>query len=136
MTLTVALLSFGLITLFALGVEIMYTYATQGIGFGFSSNRPAVNLSPLGRRIGRAYTNQAESAAYIVPILAAGAVMELATPLAQTAALVIVAGRAWFVLFYYTGLPFVRLIGFLGGSMGTLVVAVLLVQGLMAAVPA
>lgn len=126
MSLTLALVVFGAITLFALGVEIMYTYATQGIGFGFSSNRPLVEKTPLGLRIARAYANQAESAAYIVPILAAGTLSGLDSQLAQNAALAIVAGRAWFVLFYYTGLPFVRLVGFLGGSMGSLVLVALL----------
>lgn len=132
LTMTAALLGFGAITLFALGVEIMYTYATQGIGFGFSSNRPPVDLSPLGRRIARAYANQAEAAAYVVPVLGAAALLGVNTPAAQLAAAAIVAGRAWFVLFYYTGLPFVRLIGFLGGSMGTLVVAIVTVQAMLA----
>ncbi|MFQ6552669.1 MAPEG family protein [Aestuariibius insulae] len=131
-SMTAALLGFGAVTLFALGIEIMYTYATQGIGFGFSSNRPAVTLSPLGRRIGRAYVNQVEAAAYVVPVLAAAAFLGVNSPAAQLAAMAIVAGRAWFVLFYYTGLPFVRLIGFLGGSMGTLVVAILTAQAVLA----
>lgn len=127
MTLSLALVAFGAITLFAIGVEIMYTYATQGIGFGFSSNRPPVEKTPLGVRIASAYSNQVESAAYVVPVLAAAIAAGLDTPLAQTAALAIVAGRAWFVLFYYTGFPFIRLVGFLGGSMGSLVLAVLII---------
>lgn len=131
MSLISALVVFGAITLFAVGVEILYTYATQGIGFGFSSNRPTVELSPLGRRISRAYTNQVEAAAYVVPVLGAGVFAGLDTPLAQNAAFAIVVGRAWFILFYYTGLPFVRIIGFLGGSMGSLVLAVILVRALL-----
>lgn len=90
---TIALLAFGAITLFALGVEIMYTYATQGIGFGFSSNRPPVTLTPLGRRIARAYANQVESAAYTVPVLVAAIALNIETPAAQLAATAIVAGR-------------------------------------------
>lgn len=129
---TDTLLAFGAITLFALGVEIMYTYATRGIGFGFSSNRPTVELSPLGRRVARAYVDQVEAAAYVVPVLGAATLFGVDTPLAQWAAMAVVAGRAWFVLFYYTGLPFVRLIGFLGGSMGTLVIAIETGQAILA----
>lgn len=120
-----ALFVFAAVTLFALGVEIMYTYATQGVGFGFSSNRPDVELTPLGKRIARAYANQVESAAYIVPVLVAVIALEIEQRLIGYAAFAIAAGRVWFVLFYYTGLPFVRLLGFLGGSMGSLVILIL-----------
>lgn len=120
MTPTIALMVFALITMAAIMVEILYTYATQGFGFGFSSNRPMVEKTPLGLRIERAYRNQTESAAYIVPVLAAAAVTGLNTPAAQTAAWFIVAGRAAFILLYYTGLPFVRILGFAGGSFGSL----------------
>ncbi|MEM7711385.1 MAG: hypothetical protein AAF264_11690, partial [Pseudomonadota bacterium] len=72
MTLTTALVLFALVTMTAITIEIMYAYATQGFGYGFSSNRPVVERTPLGLRIERAYRNQVESAAYIVPVLAAG----------------------------------------------------------------
>ena len=62
MTITTALIAFCCMTIFALALEIMYTYATQGFGFGFSSNRPMIDRSPLALRIQRAYQNQVESA--------------------------------------------------------------------------
>ncbi|MEM1378738.1 MAG: MAPEG family protein, partial [Pseudomonadota bacterium] len=85
------------------------------------------------KRISRVYANQVEASSYMVPILAAAAFVGLATPLAETAALVLVLGRVWFVVFYYIGLPFVRIIGFLGGSLGTLILIVLLVQSFLSA---
>ena len=126
MTFTTALIAFGIITLLAVGLEIMFTYATQGFGYGFSSNRPAVEKSPLGLRIQRAYQNQVESAAYIVPLLVAGHLTGLAGPTAELVTLIIIAGRAAFMLLYYTGIPFLRVIGFVGGSMGSMVLAYLL----------
>lgn len=128
MTPLAALIVFALITMTAIGVEIFYTYATQGIGFGFSSNRPAVEKTPLGLRIQRAYQNQAEAASYIVPILAAAAFLGLDSPAAQITAAVIVAGRAAFILLYYTGIPFIRILGFMGGSFGSLYMAILVIQ--------
>ena len=56
--------------------------------------------------------------------------MDLSSPVAQSAALAIICGRAWFVGFYYTGLPFVRLIGFIGGTVGSIVLTILVVQSL------
>lgn len=130
MSITLALVLFGALTLFALTVEVLYTYAAHGFGHGFSSNRPPVERNPLGKRVARAYENQAESASYIVPILASAAIMDLSSPVAQSAALAIICGRAWFVGFYYTGLPFVRLIGFIGGTVGSIVLTILVVQSL------
>ncbi|WP_299046825.1 MAPEG family protein [uncultured Tateyamaria sp.] len=130
MTPTAALLAFALITMTAITVEILYTYATQGFGFGFSSNRPRVDRTPMGLRIERTYRNQAESAAYIVPVLAAAAVLGLDSAAAQTTAAIIVAGRAAFVALYYTGLPFIRILGFGAGSFGTLFLAYLVVTAL------
>ena len=121
-----ALIAFAIITLFALALEIMFTYATQGFAYGFSSNRPAVQKSPLGLRIQRAYQNQAESAAYIVPLLVAGHFLGLAGPVVEIVTLVIIAGRAAFMMLYYTGLPFLRVLGFVGGSMGSMVLTYLL----------
>lgn len=131
MPITLALVLFGALTLFALTFEVLYTYATQGFGFGFSSNRPPVERTPFGKRVARAYINQTEAASYIVPILAAAAFVDLSSPLAQYAALAIVFGRAWFVGFYYTGLPFVRLIGFIGGTVGSIVLTILVMQSLL-----
>ena len=131
MTMVEALVALGVLTFVTLGNEIFFTYATQGLGYGFSSNRPEVQFSPLARRISRVYVNQVEASAYMVPVLAAAAFVGLATPLAEMAALVLVAGRVWFVVFYYIGFPFVRIIGFLGGSIGTLILIVLLVQSLL-----
>lgn len=128
MTPLAALIVFALITMTAIGIEIIYTYATQGIGFGFSSNRPTVEKTPLGLRIQRAYQNQAEAASYIVPVLAAAAFLGLDGPAAQTTAAVIVAGRAAFILLYYTGIPFIRILGFMGGSFGSLYMAILVIQ--------
>ena len=110
----------------AITAEILYTYATQGIGFGFSSNRPSVDKSPLALRIQRAYQNQVEAAAYIVPILGAAVFFDLDTSAAQITAAVIVFGRIAFILLYYTGIPFVRILGFMGGSFGSLYMAYLL----------
>lgn len=135
MTMIEALVALGALTFLALGFEIFYTYATQGFGFGFSSNRPAVTLTPLGRRIARVYGNQVEAAAYMVPVLAAAAVVDLSSPTAQGAALAIVLGRIWFMLFYYIGLPFVRILGFLSGSLGTLTLFVLLARTIFASDP-
>ncbi|WP_299164733.1 MAPEG family protein [uncultured Tateyamaria sp.] len=132
MTFTTALVAFAIITLLAVGLEIMFTYATQGFGFGFSSNRPAVQKSPLGLRIQRAYQNQVESAAYIVPLLIAGQMTGLTGTTAEWVTLIIIAGRAAFMVLYYTGIPFLRILGFVGGSMGSMVLAYLLLS--MAAV--
>lgn len=128
MSFETAIAIYALITLVLLGNEIMFTYATQGFAFGFSSNRPAIGKSPLGLRIERTYRNQAESAAYILPALVLGALSGLQTPGLQTAALVIVLGRALFAVLYYTGLPLARVLGFVMGSFGSLyvIIAILL----------
>ena len=128
MSFETAVAIYALITLVLLGSEIMFTYATQGFAFGFSSNRPAIEKSPLGLRIERTYRNQAESAAYILPALVLGALSGLQTPGLQTAALVIVLGRALFAVLYYTGLPLARVLGFVMGSFGSLyvIIAILL----------
>ena len=128
---TTALIVFALITMAAITVEILYTYATQGFGFGFSSNRPVVEKSPLGLRVQRAYQNQAESASYIVPILAAAALLGVEGSAVEVAASVIVGGRAAFILLYYTGIPFIRILGFVGGSFGSLFMAYLIFLSLL-----
>ncbi len=121
-----ALIFFGLITMTALTIEVIYAYATQGFGYGFSSNRPQIERTALGLRIGRTYQNQVESAAYIVPILLAATVAGLDSFGVTTAAGLIVAGRAAFVLLYYTGIPFIRILGFSCGSFGSLYIAYVL----------
>lgn len=126
MTFVTALIAFGIITLLAVGLEIMFIYATQGFGYGFSSNRPLVEKSPLGLRIQRAYQNQVESAAYIVPLLMAGHLIGLVGPTVELVTLIIIVGRAAFMLLYYTGIPFLRVMGFVGGSMGAMVLAYML----------
>lgn len=126
MTFLAALTLFGLITIMMLGLEIMFTYATLGFGYGFSSNRPKVEKSPLGLRIQRAYQNQAESAAYIVPILAAAAFSGLQGHGAELAALLTVLGRGAFALLYYSGIPFIRVPAFVLGTFPTLYIAYLL----------
>jgi len=117
MSFEAALIAFGLITLLAVRIEIMFTYATQGFAYGFSSNWPDAHKSRLGLRIQRAYQNQIESAAYIVPLLIAGHVTGLTGPMAEHVTSVIIAGRAAFMLLYYTGIPFLRVLGFFRGSM-------------------
>ncbi|MEM9797337.1 MAG: MAPEG family protein [Pseudomonadota bacterium] len=123
MTLTTALILYALVTMTALTVEIVYAYATQGFGYGFSSNRPVIERTPLGLRIERAYRNQVESAAYILPVLTAGIVTGLQGPGIALAATLIVSGGAAFVLLYYTGIPFIRILGFTCGSLGSLYLA-------------
>jgi len=116
-----ALYLFALLTLLMLNVEIFFTYATQGFGYGFSSNRnPSAEFSPLAVRIKRAYQNQIESAAYGVPVLAAAALSDLQSPSAETAAMLFVLGRLLFALLYYTGIPMARLIGFGMGALSIL----------------
>lgn len=112
MELTTALILFSILTLMMISFEIFFTYATQGFGYGFSSNRSSVELSPLAGRIKRALQNQTESAAYIVPVLAAGALMGVRGNGVETAALLIILGRAAFALLYYSGIPFARVPAF------------------------
>lgn len=114
MTFTFALASFAILTLLLLGTQIMFTYATQGFGYGFSSNRdPNVTYSPLAVRISNTYKNQVEAASYVVPVLGLAAIIGLQDPTAQTAALLVIVGRVLFSVLYYLGLPFVRVLGFL-----------------------
>lgn len=120
MPLETALVWFGVITFVVIAVEIMFTYATLGFGFGFSSNRPVVEKSGLALRIERVYRNQVEASAYIVPILGGAALMGVTTAGVQTAALLVVLGRAAFCLLYYTGIPFIRVLAFLTVSLSLL----------------
>ncbi|MEH6545921.1 MAG: MAPEG family protein [Sneathiella sp.] len=120
MSLIFALSLYGLLTLLLLGNEIFFTYATQGFGYGFSANRASVERSALALRIQRTYQNQIESAAYVVPVLAAGAVIGLQGNGVELAALLLVIGRAAFAVLYYTGIPFIRVPAFLMCTLSTL----------------
>lgn len=123
MTFITALFLFSLLTLFLISNEIIYTYSTQGFGYGFSANRKPVERTPLGHRIQRAYQNQVESATYAVPLLAAGALAGLEGSGAETAALLLVLGRTAFAILYYTGIPFIRVPAFLLRTLSTLYIA-------------
>ncbi len=120
MSFELALIGFALVKMTALTIEIAYAYISQGFGYGFSSNRPIVERDALGLRIQRAYQNQVESAAYIVPVLAGAAFLGVTGEGPALAAAIIVFGRAAFVLLYYTGIPFIRILGFTCGSLGSL----------------
>ncbi|MEL7546117.1 MAG: MAPEG family protein [Pseudomonadota bacterium] len=126
MTFTAALIAFAAITFFAISMEIFVTYANQGFGFGFSSNRPSVEKGPFALRVERTYRNQIESAAYIVPIFVVGAITSLDGPYVALATLLVIIGRAAFVLLYYTGIPFIRIPAFSLASFGTLYLGILL----------
>lgn len=124
MTFETALVGFALVTMTALTIEIAYTYLSQGFGYGFSSNRPMIERGALGLRIQRAYQNQVESAAYIVPVLVVAPLLGMTGEGPALAAAIVVFGRAAFVLLYYTGIPFIRILGFTCGSLGSLYLAV------------
>ncbi len=110
---TTALFFIGLIAVVLLIIEVNFTYATQGFLYGFSSNRsPSAEFSPLAQRIKSAYNNQIESTAYIVPVLAAAALTGLESSSAETAALILVIGRAIYGPLYYLGVANLRLVGF------------------------
>lgn len=123
MTFTTALTLFGILTILMLGLEIFYTYATQGIAFGFSSNRKTVEKTPMGLRIQRAYQNQIESAAYGVPVLMAAAITGVQGSDVEMASMLFVAGRVAFAILYYTGIPFIRVPAFLLSNLSTLYIA-------------
>ena len=112
MDFTTAILSLGVISILLLIVEVNFTYATQGTSFGWSNNRPDVEYSPLAQRIKNAYGNQVESISYTLPILAAAALTGLEHSGAETAALLMVIGRAIYGPLYISGIPYARLIGF------------------------
>ncbi len=124
MTFETALVGFALVTMTALTIEIAYAYLSQGFGYGFSSNRPMIERGALGLRIQRAYQNQVESAAYIVPVLVGASLLGVTGEGPALAAAIVVFGRAAFVLLYYTGIPFIRILGFTCGSLGSLYLAV------------
>lgn len=126
MTFTTALLAFGLLSLMLAGIEIMFTYATLGFAHGFSANRANVEKSELGKRISNAYSNNAEAAAYGVPVLAAAAIVGLEGNGVETAAMLFVLGRVAFAVLYFTGITFVRVPAFLIGTMSIFYIAIYL----------
>jgi len=113
MTFTTALVLYGALTLAMVGFGIFYTYATQGFGFGFSSNRGEVTYSKFAIRMKRTFQNHIEAGGYGVPILTAAAVLDLQGTGVHIAAMLFVIGRGAFVLLYYTGVPFIRVPAFL-----------------------
>jgi len=119
MEFTTALLSLGAVTFVMLFIEVNFTYATQGLVFGWSANRPKVEYSPLAQRIKAAYNNQIESVAYTLPPLMTAAFIGLDHSGAELAALAIVVGRATYGLLYYTGIPYARLVGFALATLGS-----------------
>jgi uncharacterized MAPEG superfamily protein len=129
MDFTTALVFFAIITLVMLTIEITTTYATQGFGYGFSSNRSAnVERPPIALRVQRAYQNQIESAAYGIPVLAAAAVTGLESGSAETAALLFIVGRAAFAVLYYSGVSFIRVPAFAMGTLSSLYIAYVLLS--------
>ena len=132
MSVITSLVLFGLLTLILVGTEIMFTYATQGFGYGFSSNRGAVERSPFALRIQRTLQNHVEAAAYGVPVLGAAAIAGLQGTDVELAALIFILGRAGFVVLYYSGISFIRVPAFVMGTLSTLYIAyALFVSGLM-----
>ena len=130
MDFTTAILCIGLISIIMLVIEVNYTYASQGTAYGWSANRPSVEISPLGQRIKNAYSNQVESISYTLPALAGGAIMDIDHADAHTAALIIVLGRAIFGPLYYSGVPYGRLVGFGMGTVGSIYRYIILLMSL------
>lgn len=85
MSYELAIIALGILTLAVLGVEIMYTYMSQGFRYGFSANRPAVEVTPFGQRLKNSYQNQIECVAYGLPILTTAALLLNSEPLGQAA---------------------------------------------------
>lgn len=98
MTFELALLAFGVMTIATVGVEILYTYATQGFAYGFAAKRPETTFSDFALQLKKAYNNQVETAAYAVPILAAAAFLQLQSDLALFAAWAFIVARVLCVL--------------------------------------
>jgi len=131
MEFTTALLWYGLTSAVIVGFDIMFTYATKGFGYGFSSKREGGARTGFGLRLQRSLQNQAESAAYIIPALGAGALLGLEGQGVGIAALFIVIGRALFAPAYWTGIPFLRVPFFAMASFGAFYIyAVALLQAM------
>jgi uncharacterized MAPEG superfamily protein len=133
MTITTALVGFALLTMTIITFEIIYTYVVRGFGFGFSSNRPQVDLSRFELRMKRILQNHTESAAYIVPTLLGVHISGLSGTNVEIATLLIIVGRAAYAVLYYTGVPFIRIPAFSLASLSTLYLAVLILWRIMGA---
>jgi uncharacterized MAPEG superfamily protein len=125
-----ALAAFAIITLVIIGTEIFYTYATQGFGYGFSSNCSTPELSPFGQRLKRTLQNHIESAAYVVPVLAGAAFLGMEGGGVALAALLIIVGRALFTLLYLSGIAFIRVPAFGLATVSSLYLAVLVLMNM------
>jgi uncharacterized MAPEG superfamily protein len=110
-----AAMSFALVSF-----SVLYTYASQGFGYGFSANRPQVEKSAFYRRVDRTYMNHVENAALVVPLLAAIALLGLDSPEIRTGVLVLILARIGFALGYLSGIPYARLPFFMAGSLTSL----------------
>ncbi|WP_049833583.1 MAPEG family protein [Octadecabacter temperatus] len=133
MTPITALAAFALMSIAMIGFEIMYTYATQGFGYGFSANRPNVTFSPFAIRVKRALQNQTESAMYIVPLIAAVQLLGLTGNGISLALALIIFGRMAFVALYYTGIPFIRVPAFVCGTVPSIYLAIMVLTAAGAA---
>lgn len=126
MNFELALFSYGIMTMATVGVEIMFTYATQGFGYGFAARRPETTFSPFAQQLKKAYNNQVETAAYAVPILIAAALIQLQSETAQIAAAVFIVARAFYIVLYLTGVSFLRVPPFLIAQTALLYIAYVL----------
>ncbi len=120
MTFITALAAFALISLALVGGSIFYTYATQGFGFGFSSNRGTPEVSAFATRLKRSLQNHTESAGYVVPALAVGMFAGLEGAGVELAALLVIVGRAAFPVLYLSGVSFIRVPAFLLATLSSL----------------
>lgn len=127
-----ALYTIGLLTFVLLLIEINYTYATQGVAYGWSSNRGTeATFSPLALRIKSAYNNQVESTAYAVPIFAVAAFTGLEGGGVEIATLIYVIGRVIYAPLYYLGTANLRLVGFGMGMLSMMYILFVLGVSLM-----
>ncbi len=110
-------------------IEVGHTYLHFGKSYGFSSNRPSeAAKTDFGLRIQRAFQNQIESAAYIVPVLVAAQLSGLESPTAEAAAAILIVGRALFGPLYFAGIPFIRIPAWGMGWISTAVIALAILQ--------
>lgn len=124
MPLEKALLILGMMAMATILFEILYVYATRGFGFGFAANRPPVERTAFGKRVSNIYQNQVEAVTYMGSVLAAALFMGVDSDAVQFAALVMVIGRAGFILTYFTGVHFVRVPFFVMGAVSTAFIAI------------
>lgn len=105
-----ALIFVGLLTLFCLLAQVLYTYYYYGLAYGWSANRSTdKELDQLGVRIRNTLQNQVETIAFAAPVLAAAAILQVSSEAITLAAFIHVIARACFIAFYYSGIPYTRL---------------------------